>query len=84
MNDQHHLPVYSLLPAATNGVVLHPHQTKRKPTAAPSLLFTQELAQPSSNIPPIDLNNRFEKVAIGIDPAFNFVCRLLRPILPFG
>jgi hypothetical protein len=73
MNDQHHLPVYSLMPTATNVVVLHPHQTKRKPTAVPSLLFTQELAQPPCNIFPIDLNNRCEKVAMGIDPAFIFV-----------
>tara|TARA_R110002167_G_scaffold188380_2_gene390033 strand:- start:25223 stop:25462 length:240 start_codon:yes stop_codon:yes gene_type:complete len=37
-------------PVATNIVALHPHQTKRKPTAVPSLLFIQEWAQPPRNI----------------------------------
>jgi hypothetical protein len=37
-------------PAATNVVTVHPHQTKRKPTAVPSLLFIQEWAQPHRNI----------------------------------
>ncbi|PKG80226.1 hypothetical protein CXF80_19070 [Shewanella sp. Actino-trap-3] len=33
-----------LWPTATNVVALRPHQTKRKPTAVPSLLFIKELA----------------------------------------
>jgi len=39
-----------LWPAATNVVALRPHQTKRKPTAVPSLLFINELAQQPRNI----------------------------------
>jgi hypothetical protein len=39
-----------LWPAATNVVVLRPHQTKRKPTPVPSLFFVTELAQPPRNI----------------------------------
>ncbi|MGK0410380.1 MAG: hypothetical protein ACJASB_002557 [Shewanella psychromarinicola] len=54
-------------------MALHPHQTKSKSTAIPSLLFIKELAQLPRNIFPIDLNNRCEKVAMGIDPAFNFI-----------
>jgi hypothetical protein len=46
-----------LWPAATNVVALRPHQTKRKPTAVPSLFFIKELAQPPRNIFPNDLNN---------------------------
>ena len=42
--------LFFLWPAATNVVVLRPHQTKRKPTAIPSLLFINELAQPPRNI----------------------------------
>jgi hypothetical protein len=42
--------VFKIWPAATNVVALRPHQTKRKPTAVPSWLFTQELAQPPRNI----------------------------------
>jgi len=33
-------------PTATNVVALRPHQTKRKPTAVPSLFSIKELAQP--------------------------------------
>ncbi|MEH6458163.1 MAG: hypothetical protein V7749_17670, partial [Cocleimonas sp.] len=33
------------------------------------------------NIFPLDLNDRGEKVATEIDPAFNLICRLPRPIL---
>jgi hypothetical protein len=57
-------------------VALHPHQTKRKPAAVPSLFFIKELAQLPGNIFPIDLNIRCEKIAMAIYPALNFVCSL--------
>jgi hypothetical protein len=54
------------------------HQTKRKPTAVPSLLFYKRIGPSHScNIFPIDLNNRSEKVAMGIDPAFDLVLAFL-------
>ncbi|RPA28115.1 hypothetical protein EGC77_15450 [Shewanella psychromarinicola] len=70
--------LFKIWPAATNVVALHPHQTKRKSTAIPSWFFVKELAQPPRNIFPIGLNNSSEKVAMGIDPAFNFICNRLR------
>ncbi|CAM4161402.1 hypothetical protein SHLI107390_01710 [Shewanella livingstonensis] len=36
--------IFCLWPAATKVVALRPHQSKRKPTAVPSLLFIKELA----------------------------------------
>ncbi|MGP1735367.1 hypothetical protein, partial [Shewanella frigidimarina] len=40
-------------------------------TSVPSLLFLKELAQPPRNIFAINKNNSSEKVAMGIDPAFD-------------
>jgi hypothetical protein len=64
-------------------VALRPHQTKRKPTAVPSLFFIKELAQPPRNI------FKQRKGRHGVDPAFNFIFSQPRPYskmltLPIG
>ena len=65
--------VLFLWPAATNVVALRPHQTKRKPTAVPSLFFIKELAQPPHNI------FKQRKGRHGVDPAFTFIFSQPRP-----
>jgi hypothetical protein len=72
--------LFGLWPTATNVVVLRPHQTKRKPTAVPSLLFIRISLAAPQHFRSLQ-NNSCEKVAMGIDPAFNFVCSPLRPTL---